>query len=50
MRVFQNEKYKGSGALALEPLCSKISSGGSLEKSSLAGACAFMYVRLFKHF
>ena len=31
--------YKGSNALALEPLCSKISSGGSLEKSSRTGVC-----------
>ena len=29
---FQNVEYKSSNALALEPLCSKISSGGSLKK------------------
>ena len=30
--LFNIEEYKGSNALALGPLCSKISSGGSLKK------------------
>ena len=31
-----------TAALALEPLCSKISSGGPLEKSSWAGVCLYV--------